>query len=474
MSNPFSSSPTVLALFRENILSGIWRASMLPDLKYRGEYEKGPWVGGGSGLPGSALSAYITKRGTMDADATPLAFGADPTDDTTTYEQYLASIQEIAGSVACDKVKNDLSALPLYRGDFEALSTKAAKSLNVMSRYPLYNAALAGQTVLTTTANNASQPVARINGFTHSFTAAGIYAPVSVANPLAAYIWNGAAWDTVSVIAATPTLAGDIYGPGTLTLAGAYNGTARDPICAATASRKVLAGGGYSIDDIGAGNTLSAACLREAVSHLNDLGVPKFPDGYYHLHASSNAIRQLRGDSEIMLQLRGQGLDRNDVSNPYVTGKFEVVEDCIIIPNSYAPRVGTVPTVHGTNGDFISVDTVNIEPRNLETTLILGYGANKESVTTPLSNQSGGADNKVGDWVFSDNNVARAILEDVEVVMTSGGDKLDRLLRIAYSYTGGFNIETDYLADKAGPAFDSLPATAKAAYKRSIAIIHTA
>lgn len=465
MTTPFTSNAKTLALFNSGIVQATFRNAMMPALGFRGEFDPRQWAN-------QELSVIRTKSGTMSPKAKALAFKTDPTLGTYEHEQWEASIDQIADALQNDAVANDLSAINLYGKDLAALGTGAAKSILLKSRAELYNRALTGQTLITTVGSGTTKAVLKLNGLTRSFDASGRYAPVSISNPLAAYCWNGATFDAVSIIGFTPTTAGDEYGPGTVELASAYTSTSRQPIIGKTASKRVIMGGGFSVDDVGATDYLTAEGIRDAVAHLRDLGVPAFADGFYHCHVTATGMRQLKGDPNVQIMFRGQGLKPGDVSNPYVRGDLQVLEDCVIIQDAYAPQPGVIFTAD--QGETLAAETVNAAGTKLHTAIVCGYGKSFENWRTPLANQSqANAIARVGAWQIEQAGGAtygKADVDRVELVMRPPIDILGRVWTFAYSYTGGFETETDYLSDKPGSA--DVDIDGRAAYKASCAIVH--
>lgn len=469
MASPFTTDAGVLALFQENLLQGIFRGPLVPEMLFRGAYNPEYWAD-------QALSVVKTAHGAVAPKATPRAFGADPTASTFEREQWNVTIAQYADRVDLDKIQEGLSPLDLYKMKAEALALGAGRTINVLSRYPLYNAALAGQTLNTTVGNGTSKAVLKINGFTHAVNAAGVLAPVSAANPLAAYFWNSgtSSFDTVSVIGATPDTAGDEYGPGTLTLAAAYDSTDRQPLVARTASYRIIEGGGYSIDDVGDADTLSAESIIKAAARLRDMGVPRFADGFYHGFLGTTSMRQLLADPEVQLLLRGTGLDKADVANPYVTGKVPVLGGVALFETPEAAGPDSIPSTYGTNGDKIAAEFVNATSKPLHTVVVMGAGGATEYWRQPLKSMrnSGAATGQIGNWTMIGSAGMVADTERIELAVRFPTGSLLDIESMAYSYMGVFTLRPDWTAIKAGPAYPSLPSTCRALYKRVVPIIH--
>lgn len=473
MASPFTTNAKVLALFNQGLVQPLFKNPMIPALLYRGEFTQRPW-------DNQALSVWRTKNGSLNPNAVPLAFRTDPTTRTYNREQWEADIAHFADSVENDKIENNLAAVDLWRSDMATLGTGAAKTILVKSRAKLLNTALAGHTLTTTVGAGTSKTVLRLNGFTRSFYESGRYEKVSATNPLVVYmVESNGSLTANTIVGFTPDTAGDEFGPGSVTLGETYTSTSRQAMVAATASKRILAGGSATntIDDIGSTDALTVEMVREAVAHLRDIGVQPHEDGFFHLHCSNTGLRQLRKDPEIQLLFRGKGLSPAEVSNPYVRGDLQVLEDCIVIPNSYAPQPGTIGTFLANGDDCAALVANATSGVGLHTAVVTGGGKSFENWRTPLAAEANQGIHRLGDWQVSEDggsSYARADVDRIELVLRPPVDKLGRIWTFSWSYEGGFEVETDYLSDKAGAALPDLMtgASDRAAYKHAVSLVH--
>ena len=185
--------------------------------------------------------------------------------------------------------------------------------------------------------------VARLNGFTlarRPDLAAGSpvqFAPVSATNPLPITYIHSATPYTVNVTGFTPDIAGDVTGPGTLTLDANATITARDPVYAIDASYILRSGGGNSVDALTSPDIFTPALYRTAIGRLEDSNVPKMPDGYYHVHMNSYSKGQLFSSEETQRLL-------TSLPDYYMYKEFSLGEVLggIVFNDTECPRATTV------------------------------------------------------------------------------------------------------------------------------------
>ncbi len=490
----FTTDANLLKLFRTGYVQGAFRTGLIPEMAYVGDYEPALWAG--TGTPGSALTIVKTKTGTMASNIKSLPFRTDPDVGTYPTEQYPVSIYMMGESIQNDRVAQAFAAIDLFTADMGAFATGAGKTKMVLSRSETVNKALAGATLVDSTAGtDSTRHVLSGSGFTRSFNSSGLLAPVTAANPLKCYLVTAStgALTACSVTGWTPDALAldpnDETGPGTLTFAAPVTTSTRQAIVAASASYRVFAGGSasYSIDDIGSTDYLSLATLRKGKAHLRNLGIRPRKDGLYHLHCSEGAMNGLFLDPEFARALRGT-YDAKDIANPYVTGKIEVVNGIALLTNAYAPQpevecydAGGAGTGYDPRVDTMAAPTTNATSIPIHTSVLVGEGGLFENYKEPLTEQMnlGGSPNitKMGKWLLVDN-FAKAPVERMELVFRAPIDALGRVWTVSYAYTGGFETETDYYADRHGPAIlgmtDADGTASRAAYKRRVALIHTA
>jgi len=472
MANLFTSDPKTTQLMQEGLLEGIFLDPVVLETMYRMRYTADPWTD-------KAVEKVMTRSGVMDTDLAPLSAMVDPTLGTYDFEQWTAAIAPYGKSIATDMEVGELALASLLARDYRILGENAGQVVNKLSRYPLYNAGLWGQSVINTAgALGTAKPVDRINGFTVAWSAANSrFEAVSVSNPLVAYVWNivGSNWDTVSVTGATPTTAGDAIGPGTLTLAVAYTHVQYDSIVSQHAAFIVRTGGGFSAEAIGNTDTLKLRDIRNAVGRLKTLGIPRHPDGYYHCDLSTTGVTQLRDDGEFQLMFRGAGMGTDILKdNPYHSSMVAVVEGCIIYENPSAPESDTIPTAFEPNGDKIACAPSNNAGVSMAYGLVTGRDGFKEYRKNTIVSSSAGFTGKVGNWQLEGDIGAKVDVNGIQMIMRAPLDALQKVITCSWHFTGAHVAATDFLAEKRGPAYSTLPVTSitKSRYKRAVVIEH--
>lgn len=478
--NFFTSDAKALPLFQEGLINGAFGTALMPDLLFAGEFKPEEWAN-------DATSVIKTKRGTMAPDAQKLAFKTDPTIGTYENEQYEVAIFEVGRQMSADNVAGNLARFSLWEKDMGALATGAAKTKMMGARSALFNAGLYGSTICTTTGNNATKTLLKLNGFTRMFNGGGRLATVSATNPLPVWFIVGGSYIAANVIGFTPapivmansqTVSDCESLAGTITLDGNVDtgSSGRVAVVAATASYRIFSGGSanYSVDDLtGTGSDLAGMDILLAAAHLKDTGVHTFEDNHYHAHISPIAMYQLLKDPDVQLLNRGTGLDPKDTANPYVTGRVAVLGNVLLFENSYCPQPGA--RVYAANiGEVLAAETRNAANKSLHTAIVMGDCGLVENWRTPLAATIGSngvpSMSKVGNWI-EDGSYLKTVVDHIELVLSAPTDSLGRVPRMAYSYTGAWEVPTDYLSDIDGSALDAI--TGRAAYKGIVPIIHT-
>ena len=484
MSNAFTNDSGSAQLFQEGLIEQGFHYPLMPDLLFVGEFEATKWAANGTD---KIMSIMRTERGTMDPDAEPLPFRTDPSKGTYKTRQYEVGIFEVANYIDTDKVANHLSSLPLWQMNMGALATSAGKTKMMMARAGLYNPALAGNTIITTTGTTDTVRVLKLNGFTRNWDSQGKLSTVSSTNPLPVHIYIGSSWTDANVIGFTPDpitmKRGVVYTSseflsGTLLLDNpvALGSGARVPIVADTASFRILAGGSVtgSVDDITNTDILTMQHIIEASTSAADVGLKPFDDGHFHFHTSAKGIQQLLQDPGFQRLYWAAQL--KDSSNPYVSGTIPVILNTMIFQDSYVPQPGRpYPSMVG---ETLAAETVNAGQVPIHTSILIGKGNGQEpslrqNWTCPLQEQMdlGGVPSmsKIGDWI-EDGNAMRTIIDHMELILTAPTDVMSRVPKAAWSFTGGFEVKTDSLSDIPAAAIPGL--TGSANYKAVIPVIH--
>ena len=489
MANHFTTNAAAVPLFQEGLIETAFHGPMIPMMGFVGEFKPELWTGGAPGA-GKTLSVYRTKHGTMAPDAQALPFKTDPAIGDYRNEQYLVDIFQVGQGLTADNVAIDLARFDLWKKDMSALQSGAAKTKMMLARAALYNTGLAGGTICTTTGNNSTKRLLKLNGFTKNFGSNDRLDTISATNPLPVHFWVSGVWLHANATGYTPDPitqkngvinSSSEYLSGTITLDGNVDTGqgGRVPCYAGTASFRIFSGGSANntIDDIGQGDIITGNDILLAAAWLKDKGVPKYPDGHYHCHLSPYAMYNLLQDTRVELLFRGKGLEPSDPTNPYVNGTIALITDVLLFENSYCPQPGSRMYAPGI-GETCAAETATAAGIPLHTAIVCGYGEDerRENWYTPLADMQGANGvptmTKIGNWI-EDGSYMKAVIDHMEVVLGAPKDLLGRVPTMAYSFTGGFEVQTDLLSDVDGPCIDALAAySANAIYKRVVPVIH--
>ncbi len=462
----YTTNAAVRAMIQEGLLERTFHDSLFPTLLFRKEFNGEQWTE-------RAQQMVKTKRGLIAPNMGRLGPKEDPTPKTYDVEQWDAFIYHHGDTVDTDTVVAGLTLADLVESDAKTAGLQAGQSINRIGRNRLYNDAMYGHSVLTSTVNSASQPIASINGFTHAYSATTKkFEAVSVSNPLTAYVWTGAAWSTVSVIGATPNVAGvkaqNLTGPGVLTLSGAFNNTARFPIVASTATKIVYAGGGHSIDDVGAADTFTLATLRQAVANAKLVNVQPCEDGFYHVHLDPIAKSQLFDDSEFQLLFRGRGIDI-DPNDPYATSEVGLVLGCKLYENNECPTSNTVGSFDPDNDDFAG-ELLNATSVPIHRSLFIGRDAGIEYWKDAITSTEAGITGKIGNWNITNGGLTVDV-DRIQLILRAPLDRMQRVISTSWSFMGSHVLQPDYLY--AGKAFSEATFTSGSSRYKRVSMIVT-
>ena len=239
----------------------------------------------------------ITRNGLLPIGILPLLPGVDPSPKTYAKEAFRTTLQRWGDTVDIYLPHDYIGVQKESAEKAKAIGMNAAQTVDRIVRQALYRAYLAGNTVATTAAIATALQVhvASLNGFTELNSATnGQPVTVSSANPLTVGFGGAEPDNTVVDFSADDPAAP--FGPGWITLGAALTAgvSAREAVMAANRSNVIFAGGGNSVDALGAGDTLSLTDIINAVSSLRAAPkVPTFPDGMFHAHLSPYSEGQL-------------------------------------------------------------------------------------------------------------------------------------------------------------------------------------
>lgn len=445
---------TTRALVQDGLLARKFLDGLFPNLLFLSEAEEDSFEGN------VGDSKTFTGKGLLPYSTAPIAPRTDPTPKQNTYEQWTVQMQKWADSVDSDMPSSTTAAASLFLSNSHDVGLLGGRTMNMVTRNVLFNAAMAGHSNCTSTVNSTTVPVARLNGFTTARRpdlAAGsavAFAPVSSSNPLKVTFKTGGGDLARLVIGFTPDVPGDEVGPGSLLLSAAANVTARDAVIADDRTYLVRSGGGFHVDDIASNDLLKLSDVRNMVGAMRNQNLRDWPDGGFHLHLDSNGESQLQSDSEWRTLLTA-------MPNDYRFAEFAIgrAAGTVAIRNSQAPRTDTV--IGGSTASYATETKggVTVASDNFGGELwsngnaSTGVQVGRALVTAPggLTRYSkkrddqiteAGITGKVGKWNIDANGIS-VNMDNIDLVIRAPIDALQEQVRTSYVYQGNWVVRTD-------------------------------
>lgn len=452
--------PVVAALQQQGLLERALHDGLFPALMFREEALREDWQGQ------TGTSITMTRPGLLPPITTPMVAGVDPAAQQETYEQWVAYLQRYVGSIDVHVPTSAHGAVNLFVSKVNLLGLQAGQSLNRLPRNKLYRTYISGQTTTTVAALAAdtSIQVASLSGFRDVLVGAGTnVAPVGVSatTPLSIAITN-APTITRNVVGVSPLDADDLDGPGILVLDAALgaNVAARTPVLAENRPRIIRAGGGNSVDALGANDLFQIQDAIAATNWLRRNNVQPHEDGTYHAHISSDGNEQVFTD-EVFQRLHTALPDGVRYQEAFI-GR---IAGCSFFFNNETPDLlnSGVRTATGSNASYsrdIAGETVNEGGVNVGRIVVTGRGAMYEQVFDQANYVTeAGITGRVGDF-----NVSYAGMEvrtdDIRVIFRPPMNKTMDQMSVTWDITTSFTCPSDVRTG--GPQ----------RYKRAVVIEH--
>lgn len=400
----------------------------------------------------------FTREGTLDVDMTPLTPGADPVASNVSTEAWEVTASKYAKSVDIDETTSAVAIASIGARRARTLGINAGMTINRLTRAALFMAYESGQTVITAGAGpTTAVPVVSINGFT-SYLQNGRQVAVSVSNPLPVMIYDtgSAAFVARNVTAATPTVADDIYGPGTLTLDANATFATRGIIYSTVCPYVHRVGGGLSVDSITAADLLTLQEVTAAVATLEDNNVPPHDDGTYHVHITAAEWAQLSRDTGFLQAIRAPA------GHPYLSElAYGVWGNLMFIKNTENPRTGTYSASDPVAKLEFATLAGGAGTIPVYRAIVTGGAALVEMyLPGEQTLSSAGVTGKLGDFEITANGI-NIITDGVKLIMRAPINKLQDVSTFSWKFCGGWGATTDQVG----------PGTA-AMYKRAVVIQH--
>jgi N4-gp56 family major capsid protein len=450
---------SVLTIVQDRTLERAFLDSLFPYLLFRGEARPELWAAN------LGERVIFTRSGDMPVRLAPLTPGVDPSPSEYPFEQWEAVASQYGDSIDTHMPTSHVAIASLLAQNVKKLGMNAGRSLNTLTRNPLFRAYLGGNTNLIAAASGGALAVrvASLAGFRRTLNAAGQIFDVSPTNPLNVTV------DAVAntVIGAIPDSAAQPDGPGTLALGTALGaGVAlRDVVLAENRSRIHRVGGAASVDGLTGGNILTMQDVITSVGSLRANNVPPHPDGFYHVHLSAEAETQLYADAAFqrLFQSLPDSMPFRDLVIGQLIGcRFYRNTEC---PNSL--NSGALVDTSGGGGSarcapYIGGEVINQSGVAVRRAIVVGGACIVEKyIDESAYITQAGVNGKIGQFSVTNNGV-QIMTERIRMIMRAPQDKLGQVISTTWSWSGDFPIPSDGRAEGASPAL----------FKRAIVIEH--
>lgn len=451
-----SAPSSLVQVVQDGTLERVFKDAAYPVLLYRMDAKPELWQ------ENLGQTSIQTRAGLIPVTVSPLSPGNDPSVATYATEQWSVTAAQYGKTINTNMASSYVALASLFSRNVQQLGLNAGQTLNRLSRNKLFGAYLQGDTVGigASASGQADITVSNIAGFTEVLVD-GQLVPVSGSNPLA--ITFEGAEPTRNVIAAVPDTPGATSGPGTLTVSANLTvGVAdREGVYAATRSRVLRAGGGPTVDDIGASDLITPALIRSAVARLRSLNIPTHADGLYHCHLSPSAESALYETTEfqrLFTSMPGSSVyERLQLGDLYGVRFFR---------NSEAPSQTTVSSTNTQGAGSalfapeLGSDVVNTSGQSVERTIITGGACLYEKyLDESRFISAAGVTGKIGNFTIT-NQGAAVVTDRIRLTMRSPLDALQQVVTSSWSWSGDFGVPSDSLTGDA------------ARFKRAVVIEH--
>jgi hypothetical protein len=441
---------SVVASIQDRTLQRVFRDALYPRLLYRMEALAELWP------VNLGANQTFTRTGLIRPTTRPLAPGVEPLPKTFVIEQWEATAQQWADTIDTHMPTSYVTLASQYLRNMHQLGLHSGQSLNRVTRDKLFNAYVAGNTVVKAGGVGAgvSVPVVNLDGFTRRLFN-GRPTPVSVANPIPITI---PAIGYVGVVTGfVSDFPGDEIHGGTLTVAPATAAVlaGREAVLADNRTRLIYSGGGNRVDDISAVDQFRLADIRAAQAQLRFDNVPPHEDGSYHCHLDPISESQIFGDNEFQ---------RLNQSIPdyihYRRFAAAFLLNTTFYRNTEAPTVATVDEDPAT-GFTTGFEMTNPAGVAIHRPIITGQGAQEEKYLDESRYISeAGIQGKIGEFAVVNGGV-QVMTERIRLILRAPLDRLQQQTSASWSFSGDWTVPSDATAL-------SSPAT----FKRAVCIIH--
>lgn len=452
--------PAMFALVQNGLLERAFHDSLYPSLMYRNEAQFEEWEGHTGG------EILMSRAGLLAPRTKALAAGQEPSVLTLNYEQWIASLARYGDAIDTHMPTSAVSSMDQFVKNIQALGLQAGMSLNRIPRNALYKAYLQGQTVLiqVTAATDTTIRVASCNGFTDVVGGATVRpTTVSQASPKQITIYNGATPIVRNVVGFILDDATDLAGPGTLLLSAQVGAivAVRSSVLAYDKPKVIRAGGGSSVDALGASDIFTLQDAINATNWLRKNNVQPHEDGYFHGHINTDANGQVFQDPAF------QRLQTSLPNGEYYQQAFiGTIAGIAFYSNNENPDETNagLRTATGSSAYYsedIGAETTNEGGINIGRVIVTGKSAIYERGLDEKKNYTteAGIQGKQGDFQITNQGVQIAT-DRINLILRAPQNRFQDVVGAAWSITTSFPVPSDISAG--GPE----------RYKRSVVIEH--
>jgi hypothetical protein len=322
---------SLVPIVQDGILFRVFQDALIANLVYRQCFTP---VTIATGLGEKFTS---TKNGLLALATTPISPAAASdlnsglTPKNRTVEQYTLALNQYGDTADTNLLSNKITLASNFLATVKTQGIQAGMSLDSLARQSLFDAYMGGNSRASSAVASADDeiPVDDVRGFLTKLVN-GVPTPVSPSNALAITI--GSTNNTVVGVTYDPADR-NAYGqiPGTLTVGTNATCAAGDAVVAANRPKIIRVGGGATINAVTGSNLVTLQNFIDATAYLHSLGVPPFPDGYYHVPCNYQTIAQLFQDSAFR-----QAYQSAYDSTEYKEGMVFTLAGCKFLPTQVA------------------------------------------------------------------------------------------------------------------------------------------
>jgi hypothetical protein len=437
---PISNFPAALQpIIQGGFLEREFQQALTSRLGYRQVAERVPFAMGigetltktRAGLKAAVTTPLVPSTNTnLDNGLTPTGFSV---------EQYTLSINHYAATTDLNMVTSRVGIANQFLQNAYANGEQAARSLDDLARNALFAPYFGGNTRVRTALGAPSTTLAvdDVRGFQTVFvngvqTAVGGASSLSVTVGSNTYTLIGVSVDASNGSLSTNGISGVLTFSAAVTVA---DGTAGNPVIAATASNIQRPNGRATQAALTATDQLTMSALLNAVTQLRLNAVPEI-DGVYNCYLDPVSARQLFADADFR-QLFTGATSANQVFQKGMINDF--------LGLRFIPVTEAFVQQHPTNNALL-----------IRRPIVVGKGALIE----------GAYEGMLNDETAPSNSIV-SLVDGVAMVTREPIDRLQQIIAQSWYWIGGFTAPSDTTTNPT-----TVGTATNAAYKRAVMIEH--